>query len=190
MKKREQAQNFSADSLHREAGFSLTELAVYIVLLGIVASIVATVVVTSFRSEQTVSSATNIANAAQTAFAQLDRDARNSRSVTPDSGVTDTLTLCVASTDAVVTWQPITWAIEDHPDGTFTVTRQEHGGPQTRLLGDPDESGGVTVKSANFSIVSGTVNYVLTLTSGASAEQTFEGAVSLSPVVTSEASCP
>lgn len=160
----------------REGGFSLVELAVYIVLLGIVTSIVAAVVMTSFRAEETVSSTTNLANSAQTVIAYLDRDIRNSPSVSPESGSSVEITLCVAGSETdVVTWHEVVWNFSDQ-----RITRSYDGGTDTSILEKPLGSDSFTISDAEFVVENNAVRYSFTLFETGTAERTFSGSTALS----------
>lgn len=99
-----------------DRGFSLVELAVYVLVLGIIATVVATVMVSLFRSEQTVSEVTTASNDSQIISTMLTNDIRNAREFT----VAPTEVLAsVAGSDATVSWQCVRWAVEDN-----TLTRQ------------------------------------------------------------------
>lgn len=134
---RQLSKQITARHAASDSGFSLVELAVYIVLLGIVTAIVAAVVMTSFRAEQTVSGTTSIANDAQTVVATLDRDIRNARTVAPTSGSTTTITLEVARGSGSVCWIPVLWEIT----GT-EIARTAGTGPRAALIQGRDVDNG------------------------------------------------
>lgn len=91
-------------------GFSLVELAVYIVILGIIATIVAATTLSLFRSEATVSGLTTSASDAQNATTMLRSDIRNARQfVTSADGAT--VTASIASRTTPVTWQCVRWQV-------------------------------------------------------------------------------
>ena len=106
-------------SKDKDAGFSLVELAIYVVLLGIISSIVASTVVVSFRSEQTVSDTTNVASSSQNFITAFSRDMRNARSAEVSSDGS-TITAEVASTSGDICWNTVTW--------TFAGDRVERNG--------------------------------------------------------------
>lgn len=166
-------------STRREAsdsGFTLVELAVYIVLLGIVSAIVAAVVMTSFRAEQTVSSTTTLANSAQTVIAQLDRDVRNSSSVSPHSGSSEEIRLCVAGSQTDVTWHEVVWKFSDE-----AISRSYDGGSDTIILQKSPDSDAFTISDAGFVVSDGAVAYSFTLFEAGTTERTFSGSTALSP---------
>lgn len=93
-----------------DAGFSLVELAVYIVVLSIIGSIVASVVLMFFKSENTVSALTVTASESQNAVSMLQRDVRNARSFTTSvDGLT--LTASVAGSDPTLSWECVRWRV-------------------------------------------------------------------------------
>lgn len=93
-----------------DAGFSLPELAVYIVLLGIISTIVAASVLGLFRSEKTVSSLTNAANESQVFVSLLNQDVRSARELAVrNSGAT--VILSVANKTTPISWSCVTWAV-------------------------------------------------------------------------------
>jgi len=93
-----------------DRGVSLVELAIYVVLLGIVAAIVAAVMLSLFRSQVTVSGITNTTSDSQNVFSVLQGDVRSARQF-QSSGDGRTLTLSTASRDATATWQCVRWTI-------------------------------------------------------------------------------
>lgn len=107
----------------RDEGFSLVELAVYVAVLSIIATVVAATMLSLFRSETTVSELTSSANDAQIASTLLRDDVRNARDlrVTPDG---TTLTASVATPDAEVDWVCVVWRVAPSSDGV-TLTRSE-----------------------------------------------------------------
>ncbi|MGK0714568.1 PulJ/GspJ family protein [Leucobacter sp. W1153] len=93
-----------------DAGFSLVELAVYIVVLGLISTIIATTMVSLFRSESTVSGLTTSASDGQNAATLLRADIRNAREFrVTDGGAT--LTASVAGRSASITWQCVRWQV-------------------------------------------------------------------------------
>jgi len=93
-----------------DRGFSLTELAIYVALLGIVSAIVAASVFGLFRSEKTVSSLTNAASQSQVLISVLNQDVRSARELAVrDSGAT--VLLSVASTATSISWNCVTWKV-------------------------------------------------------------------------------
>lgn len=91
-----------------ERGFSLVELAVYILVLGIISTIIVTVVIALFRSEQTVSAVTNSSNDSQIISTRLSDDIRNARAfrVTPNA-----VTASVAGSGVTPTWSCVRWIV-------------------------------------------------------------------------------
>lgn len=157
-----------------DAGFSLTELAVYIVLLGIITAVISAVILTSFRAEETVSTTTNMANDAQSVIANLDRDIRNSPVITPSSGVTDTIWLCVAGAGVDVSWHSLEWSFSNS-----TVTRSVDGGAAATVSAAP-------LRVGTFEISGDLVTYSFELVE-AGTSRTFTGTTALSPAA--EAGC-
>lgn len=89
-----------------DAGLSLTELAVYVAVLGVLSTVMATMLLSLFRSEQTVSQVTGTSNSAQIAFRAITGDIERARQfdTTPDS-----VTASVATgSDG---WQCVRWSI-------------------------------------------------------------------------------
>lgn len=104
-----------------DAGFSLVELAVYIVVLGLISTIIAVTMVSLFRSEATVSGLTTSASDAQNAATQLRADIRNAREFrVTDSGAT--VTASVAGRTATLSWQCVRWQVAGSGDDR-AVTR-------------------------------------------------------------------
>lgn len=101
-----------------DSGFSMTELAVYIAVLGIITLVVAASILSLFRSEKTVSSLTNSASQLQVLVSTLNKDLRSAREfAVRDSG--QTVVLSVASSTSPITWSCVTWAVagaESDPD--------------------------------------------------------------------------
>lgn len=93
-----------------DSGFSLVELVVYIVVLGIISTIIATTMVSLFRSEATVSGLTTSASDAQNAATQLRSDMRNAREFrVTDGGAT--VTASVAGRSTTLNWQCVRWQV-------------------------------------------------------------------------------
>lgn len=93
-----------------DAGFSLVELAVYIVLLGVISAIVAATVLGLFRSEKTVSSLTNAASQSQVFVSILNQDIRSARELAVRDGGTRVIA-SVASATNPITWSCVTWVV-------------------------------------------------------------------------------
>lgn len=118
-----------------DAGVTLTELAVYIVLLGVVGAIVAAVVVQAFRSEETVSELTSASSQGQNFSTLFRRDMANANSATVAPGGQQAV-LCTFATDAATTRVPVTWSLADDQvsravstaEGTVLVDRIAPGG--------------------------------------------------------------
>ncbi|MGK0721165.1 PulJ/GspJ family protein [Leucobacter sp. W1478] len=107
-----------------DAGFSLVELAVYIVVLGLISTIIATTMVSLFRSESTVSDLTTSASDGQNAATLLRADIRNSRQflVSGDDG--ETLTASVAGKSTPLEWRCVRWHVNGSGNDR-TLTRDE-----------------------------------------------------------------
>lgn len=156
--------------LHDDRGFSLVELAVYIVLLGIVSAIVASVVVVSFQTERAVSATTDTANSVQTFSASFNRDVRNSRSAVV-SGTLDRVTLCAVSTSGAVVWREITWTFSGDK-----LTRREGGSVDAVLYG------GVAGRK-EFGVSGRDVTYDFDFGEDGTASHRVEGTIRLGPVL-------
>lgn len=89
-----------------ERGFSLVELTIYVVILGLISAIVAAVMVSLSRSGHAVSGITGASNDAQLVSSALANDLRNARSFTTTA---NSVTASVAGTGATVTWQCVQW---------------------------------------------------------------------------------
>lgn len=112
--------------LRDDSGFSLTELAVYIVVLGVISAVVAASILGLFRSEKTVSSLTNSANQSQLLVSMLNQDLRSAREfAVRNSG--RTVVLSVASRTSPITWSCVTWEVsggaDAEPDSDRRITR-------------------------------------------------------------------
>lgn len=94
-----------------DAGFSLVELAVYIVVIGLISTIIATTMVSLFRSESTVSGLTTSASDGQNAATLLRADIRNAREFRVTGGDGETLTASVAGKSTPLTWQCVRWQV-------------------------------------------------------------------------------
>lgn len=93
-----------------DVGFSLVELAVYIVVLGLISTIIATTMVSLFRSESTVSGLTTSASDGQNAATLLRADIRNAREFrVTDGGAT--VTASVAGRSASISWECVRWQV-------------------------------------------------------------------------------
>ena len=96
--------------LSKDEGFSLTELAVYILVFGVLAAIVAMSVLSLFRTESTVSSLTNSASESQIFVSVLNQDLRSAREVAVrDEG--SRVVLSVAGDSTPITWECVTWQV-------------------------------------------------------------------------------
>ena len=104
-----------------ESGFSLVELAIYIVLLGIVSAIVAATVLSIFRSEKSVSGLTTSANESQLFVTVLNQDIRSARELAVRDGGAR-LVASVASRQSPITWTCVTWQVSGS-GGEYSVTR-------------------------------------------------------------------
>lgn len=89
-----------------DRGFSLTELAIYLAVFGLLATVMGTMVVSLFRSEQTVSQITGTANNAQIAFRAVTSDIERARQF-DSSG--DAVTASVARGSSG--WQCVRWSV-------------------------------------------------------------------------------
>lgn len=156
------------------AGFSLVELAVYIVVLGIISTVVTTVVLSLFRSEQTVSDISSASNDSQIISTVLTNDIRNARAVKVDG---NQVFLSVAGSDpGAVSWSCVRWAVSAT---SGALVRYEVAEPVSqpvswgagramatdlsRIDGRPYFSGGGTAAAAGNA--TGTVTYSLGLRS-------------------------
>lgn len=106
-----------------DAGFSLVELAVYIVVLGVILGVVTAVMLTLFQSEKTVSGVTNSTSDSQNMVSVLSGDIRNARQFQSNSAGT-VLAASVAGRDSAnLKWQCVRWTVTG--SGTNrTVSRQ------------------------------------------------------------------
>lgn len=102
----------------RDAGFSLVELAVYVLVLGIISTVVAMVAVSLFRSEQTVSRVTSASNDSQVISTLLGNDIRNARAFKVSANA---VVASVASSDSTVSWQCVQWVVSTTSN---SLTRQ------------------------------------------------------------------
>lgn len=97
------------ENLKRDQGFSLVELSVSMVVLGIIAAVVSTFMVTLFRSEQTVQGIASSSNDSQVMTVALAKDLRNARSFT----TTDTsVTASVSTPGSELGWQCVRWTVD------------------------------------------------------------------------------
>lgn len=103
--------------LRRERGFSIVELAVYIVVLGIISTVISTVVISLFRSEETVSGITSSSNESQIISTVLGNDIRNARAFRVTS---NSVTASVAGGGSTVTWQCVRWVVSSGANATLT----------------------------------------------------------------------
>lgn len=94
--------------LSNERGLSLVELAVYTAVFGIISTIMATMIVSLFRSEQTVTGLTESANNSQVAFRALTSDIERARQF-------DTNSHSVTASVAVGAdgWECVRWSVAD-----------------------------------------------------------------------------
>lgn len=100
----------ASGGLSGDDGFSLTELAVYVAVLGVISAIVAASVLGLFRSEKTVTSLTNSANESQVLVSMLNQDLRSAREFAVRGGGT-TLVASVAGRGTPITWECVTWQV-------------------------------------------------------------------------------
>lgn len=98
-------------ALRDDDGFSLSELAVYIVVLGIISAIVAAVIVTLFRSEETVSAVTTSTSDAQNAVSVLQSDIRNARTFTSAPNGRSLTASVAGRASGAISWRCVTWAV-------------------------------------------------------------------------------
>lgn len=114
-----------------DAGFSLVELAVYIVILGIISTIIAATTLSLFWSEAAVSGLTTSASDAQNATTQLRADIRNARQFATSTDGT-TVTASVAGKTTPVTWQCVRWQVTGTgADRTLTRSTRTDASAQT-----------------------------------------------------------
>lgn len=92
-----------------DRGFSLVELAVYILVFGILMTVITAVIITLFRSEKTVSGLTNTANDSQTLVTQLNRDVRNARAFAVRDGGHRVVASVASSAAGAISWQCVNW---------------------------------------------------------------------------------
>jgi len=97
-----------ASETRDDRGFSLVELAIYIGLLGIIVTIVATLTTSLFKTEQTVSELTDSSNTAQVAVTALNNDIINARSFTTNAAGT---VLIVSTADGASDWKCVRWRV-------------------------------------------------------------------------------
>lgn len=171
-----------------DAGLSLVELAVYILVLGVISAVVASVVISLFRSEQVVSSVTTTSNTTQNFSSVFDRDIRNARAVaaapaTPlvpiTSGAHSSIALEVASDTATpICWNLVTWKFENG-----TITRTQNGGSAVRMLD-------VKASNGSFTVSGRTVSYQFDAVGTGSANQKTTGSANLAPASSEGARCP
>ncbi|MFC5336914.1 PilW family protein [Leucobacter denitrificans] len=95
--------------LRRDDGISLVELSVTMVVLGIIALIVSTFMVSIFRSEQAVQGISASSNDSQVVTLAIADDMRNARSfiTTPTS-----VTASVSTSQAQMGWECVRWEID------------------------------------------------------------------------------
>lgn len=156
----------SAAAAVGDAGFSLVEIAVYIVLLGIISSIVVAVVLTSFQAERVVSSTTSVSNSSQNFMSAFDRDVRNA---SLESVTASKVVLRVWGGDATRCRSLVTWEFSGSQ-----ITRQKDSGAIGKIV-DAGVSDGV------FSAVGSQIKYKFTLTASGTKVQTPSGVSTLSP---------
>lgn len=147
---------------HEDTGFSLVELAVYIVLLGIVGTIVATVIPQAFRSEQVVADVTEVSSQSQNFSTLFRRDMANANLATVPSSTT--VTLCAYPTNSATTRANITWSLANQK-----VTRTVAGGTEAVIIDGIDAGGAFTLLATNR------VGFNFTVTSEHGAPQTVQG---------------
>ena len=167
----------SAPAATREdRGFSLVELAVYVAVLGIVSTIVATVVLSLFRTEQTVSRVTNTSNDTQILSTVFTKDVHNARSAAVGGGGTS-VTLQVASTTTPLCWRDVTWAFQGG-----AIVRTPTGGSAQRFE--------LSASSGAFTLTARTVGYSFNVPGGGASQQPVTGSAVLGPAGSGGTVCP
>lgn len=127
-----------------DAGFSITELALYIVLLGIVAVIVATTMTAVSKATMNVTNTSMSANASQTFLTVFRGDLTTAREVVlSDNGTT--LQAQVPRKSGSLCWETITWQFKDDQviRGTNPVVDKGVTGG-TFSVADPDGTLGLS----------------------------------------------
>lgn len=152
--------------LSEDAGFSLVELAVYIVILGIISTIIAATTLSLFRSEATVSGLTTSASDAQNATTLLRADIRNARQFATSTDGT-TVTASVAGQSATVTWQCVRWQVTG-TGAERTLTRSTRNDASAQTWSSP-----VTLLSAIRPAVTGSPYFAGGAASGIAGSLTY-----------------
>jgi type II secretory pathway component PulJ len=169
----------------RESGFSLVELSVYVVVLGLIATVLATVMVSLFRSEETVSKISAASNNAQIFATVLDRDVRNAVAAGCGS-VGGTVTDCAISGATTIALS--VQSTSASPACVETVVWSFDGDTVTRLGG----SGGsytVEADAVDFALSGRTVSFNFTTSGPGESSQHFAGSAALSPVTNGGEPC-
>lgn len=158
-----------------ERGYSLVELLVYIVVLGIISTIVATVIVSLFRTEQTVSSISSTSNDTQLFSTVFARDVHNARAATLGGGGAS-VTLQVASSSTPLCWRDVTWA--------FQGDEIARTAPGTAAQGHE-----LSPSSGAFTVTGRTVAYSFTVPGPGGSAQPVTGSAVLGPAGTGGTVC-
>lgn len=93
-----------------DRGFGLVELAVYVVVLGLIATVVASVIVSLFSGQRTVAAISTAASSSQIATTQLTDDVRNARELRVVASGAE-LRASVAQGNSG--WQCVRWRVAD-----------------------------------------------------------------------------
>lgn len=163
------------ERLRDDRGFSLAELAIYTVVVGLLATVMATMIVTLFRSEQTVSQITGTSNSAQIAFRGLTTHIERARQfdTTPHSV---TASVAVGETG----WQCVRWSIAD--GALWLETRSDALGSTWSVPERVIEGVGPVAAYPFFSgsglTAPGTLHYSLTIAEGSAAPVDLTGQIS------------
>lgn len=173
----------SARSVARgDRGFSLVELSVYIVVLGILSTVVAATMISLFRSEQTVSDITGASNDTQVVVAALTSDIKNARrfETTPHRVIAS-----VAGSDPAAdnVWQCVRWEI-DGGAGTLALstkpdaTGSDWSSPTIMASGVTQLSEPNLFVGSGTATATGTLNYSFGVTTTGSGSIDMTGQIS------------
>lgn len=173
--------------LRRQEGLSLVELAVYIVVLGLISTIMATSISSSFRAETVVADTTQVSNQTQLVNTLLGNDARNARSVNAKNPVTGALTPLangsytsitfeVARQTGALCWEPVTWAFVGDK-----LQRTTASGTASHI--------DIPISNGTFVVSGRTIEFSYDLASGGAAQKNASGSVVLGPAGQTGAQC-